>query len=309
MATPACSNAARGITIAVASYILQQGWWDKFGLSLQSPWESAGRPLWRAKLRGGNYHTLQSFAQFKLLATLEPDVGNNSQYRIHKTSQLWFVDWVSFYPQWYRLIPVLLQITWPQLLLLTNEESWCWYRILGNLFWLLVPWNNGTSEDLVLYCKSIRTALIRGIVNKGTLGEIFFYDSKNGFNGGWSWLEKSSRFFNKLALVESDNKNKNIKKETIDIRKEIGGMIPKDSKLTVNFNHYIQWFGKFQPMFASETTCCLHLVTKPRWRRTFDSIFNRWWQEIIFRDILVLVKNCLNSYDANNVSKKLFASK
>jgi hypothetical protein len=38
-----------------------------------------GRPLWRAKLRSCNYHTLQDFVQFKLLETLEPDVGNNSQ--------------------------------------------------------------------------------------------------------------------------------------------------------------------------------------------------------------------------------------
>jgi hypothetical protein len=43
-----------------------------------------------------------------------------------------------------------------------------------------------------------------------------------------------------LALLEPDIKNKNIKKETIDIKKEIGGMIPKDSKLTVTFNHFMQ---------------------------------------------------------------------
>ena len=44
------------------------------------------------------------------------------------------------------------------------------------------------SQDQQFYCKSIRTALIRGIVNEGTLGEIFFYDSKmDSMEAGLGW--------------------------------------------------------------------------------------------------------------------------
>jgi hypothetical protein len=73
-----------------------------------------GRPLWRAKLRGGTHDTLQEFAQFKLQYLQHENLMLVTivKFRIDKTPPMCFVDWVSFYPQWHRLIPVLLQLTW-----------------------------------------------------------------------------------------------------------------------------------------------------------------------------------------------------
>jgi hypothetical protein len=84
--------------------------------------------------------------------------------------------------------------------------------------------------------KSLRTALIRGIVSEGTLGEIsamiLLLKSMDELNAdlGWSYVHD---FLGKLVVV------------TNDIKEELGGLIPKESQL--NFNCFVQWFGRFYP--------------------------------------------------------------
>jgi hypothetical protein len=52
----------------------------------------------------------------------------------------------------------------------------------------------------------------------------------------------------------------------------------------------------------------LHLATKPKWRRSFDSILYDGWRGINYGAILVQVKNCVPASDTKDLGRKLFAS-
>jgi hypothetical protein len=142
--------------------------------------------------------------------------------------------------------------------------------------------------------------LIRGIVNEGTLGEIsamiLLLKSVDELNADLAWSSVYD-FVEKLGLV-SEN-----------IKEELGVLIPKGSQL--NFNHFVQWFDKFDP---SDICCLLRRRAACILQRHQDGadllipFFNRNGEDIEFGAILVQVKNRLQHSNAKDVGKKLFAS-
>ena len=164
-------------------------------------------------------------------------------------------------------------------------------------FGAMKQWN---EQGLCPLFMSFRAALLRGVVNEGTLGEIsamiLMLKSMDVLNAGLSW--KSVRVF--LKQLAEVNK---------DIKKQIRAMYPKKSKL--NFNHFIQWFGKFK-----HSDICLLLRRRaacifPRNQDGADLLipfFVRNGEETKFEAILVQVKNGLKANDTKEVGRKLFAS-
>jgi hypothetical protein len=100
------------------------------------------------------------------------------------------------------------------------------------------PWNDKTLRPLLT---SIRAALLRGIVNEGTLGEIsamiLLLKSMDELKAGLGW-RKVHHFIKQLVVMEKTSEKEEI------MEKEICAMIPNESK--INFNHFIQWFRKFE---------------------------------------------------------------
>jgi hypothetical protein len=149
--------------------------------------------------------------------------------------------------------------------------------------------------------KSVRTALIRGLVNEGTLGEIsamilLLKSMDELMDAGLGWRSVQA-FLENLALVK---KNK---------IKEVRGMIPKKSKL--NFNHFIQWFGNFK---HSDLCFLLKRRAASMLQRNQDGadllipFFTEDGEEIKYGAILVQVKNCVQASDTKDVGMKLSAS-
>jgi hypothetical protein len=119
-------------------------------------------------------------------------------------------------------------------------------------FGAMKQWN---ERGLCPSLKSIRTALIRGIVNEGTLGEIsamiLLLKSMDKLNAGLGWsnvrdflrnLVKVKQNIEEENINEENFNNKKTSKKNIEesIEKKLDDLIPKES------NHFIQWFGKFK---------------------------------------------------------------
>ena len=105
---------------------------------------------------------------------------------------------------------------------------------------------------------------------------ILLLKAKDMLEAGLGWSEVLN-FIKKLSVVEHDIKKKKVSKKN-DIKDDISGMIPEtaNSSSTTSSSGLTSSTGRF--MLASETTCCLPLATKPRWRRSFDSILYDGWR-------------------------------
>ena len=264
-----------------------------------------GRPLWTAKLPDGNIEELQEFARRKLIGDSK-DI--EASYRQDVAAMvcrlgLFLSPAVSIASTLVadHMATVLAYDKHRELMLVSYISE----PVLA--FGAKKQWND---RKLCPLLKSIRTALFRGIVNEGALGEIsamiLLLKSMDVLEAGWGWGEVHE-FIEKLAEVVKTFENNEIKeKEICDV---ICDMIPTDSKL--NFTHFIQWFGNFKQsdilfLLKRRAACIL-----PRNQYGADLLipfFVRDRQEIKFGAILVQVKNCLGASDPRDVGVKLFAS-
>jgi hypothetical protein len=154
---------------------------------------------------------LQQSTLLELVAnTKSPNSIMMVKYRIDKTLAVMLCRLSLFCSRRHRSLQVLLQITWPALVSHTSEP------ILA--FGDMKRWNKRGLGSLL---KSLRTALIRGIVNEWSLGEIsammLLLKSMDDLKAGLGWGNVYD-FLENLAL-----KNKKIKE---DMRL----MIPKESQ-------------------------------------------------------------------------------
>jgi hypothetical protein len=259
-----------------------------------------GRPLWTTTRRSGSIEGLLYFARTKLLATPDTKFDNNDEARYRQDIAVLLCRLGLF------LSPVSL--TTSSLVAdhmatvyacdkATDSMLVSYFSEPVQAFGAMMEWKKRGLDPLL---KSMRSALIRGLVNEGTLGEIsamiLLLNSMDELNAGLGWSNVHD-FLEKLALV--DNK----------IKKELGKLIPKESEL--NFNHFVQWFDRFDPsdlhiLLKRRAACIL-----PRNTDGTDLLipfFIRHGEEIEFGAILVQVKNCLQASDTKHVGRKLFVS-
>jgi hypothetical protein len=164
-------------------------------------------------------------------------------------------------------------------------------------FGAMKQWN---KRGLCPLLHSIRSALIRGIVNEGTLGEItamiLLLKSMDELDAGLAWSNVHD-FLEKLVSMEKS------------IQEELVELIPKESEL--NFNHFVQWFAKFDPsdlrVLLKRRAACI-LQRNQDGADLLIPFFVRGGENIKFGAILVQVKNRLQPSDAKDVGTKLFAS-
>jgi hypothetical protein len=105
-------------------------------------------------------------------------------------------------------------------------------------FGAMKQWNERGLGPLL---KSIKTALVRGIVNEGTSSEIsamiLLLKTMDELHAGLGWSNVHD-FLENVALMDTN------------IKEELSVLVPKESEL--NFNHFVEWFDRRIYVFSRD---------------------------------------------------------
>jgi hypothetical protein len=259
-----------------------------------------GRPLWTTRFQDRRIVFLQKFALLKLLKQTKFESDHNYKPS-HRQNMAVLLCRLGLFLSPVASISSSLVADHMATVYACDQKreamlvSYYSEPILA--FGATMQWNKYGLRPLL---KSLRTALIRGIVSEGTLGEIsamiLLLKSMDELDVGLEWSSVLD-FLGKLVVVNKD------------FKEELGGLIPKGSQL--NFNHFVQWFGKFNPgdicqLLRRRAACIL--------QRNQDGadllipFFYNDGEDVKFGAILIQVKNCLQTSDVKDVGRKLFAS-
>jgi hypothetical protein len=259
-----------------------------------------GRPMWAAKRRKGGIGALQEIARLKLLTRRESKFNDNGDTSYRQDLAVVLCRLGLFLCPVASMTRNLVADHMATVYACDKDResmlvSYSSEPILA--FGAMKQWKGRGLGPLL---KSIRTALIRGIVKEGAMGEIsamiLLLKSMDELNAGLGWGYVQF-FLENLALVNND------------IKEELGGLIPKQSQL--NFNHFVEWFDRFDPsdicLLLRRRAACI-LQRNQDGAELLIPFFFRAGKEVKFGAILVLVKNGLQASDAKDVGRKLFTS-